>query len=284
MTFFKNLLGRLIPEPQNTEPFPPEPAAGMTDTGKVRANNQDAYWMDIGRGLFVVADGLGGHNAGEVASQAALDALNDFLQAEAFDRNTMPEADICLQIQKGFRAAHDKVGRLSAENPDFRGMGCTMVAAVIAPGRLVVCHVGDCRAYLIRERGISLLTTDHSVVMELVKNGEMTLEQARHSPLKNQVTQAVGLPMELDPACSVHPLTGGERVLLCSDGLWDMLSDEEILACAAGPRPVGEACAMLVEQANDAGGKDNISVILMDYDLLASEAGMNRLEEEHVKD
>jgi protein phosphatase len=208
---------------------------------------------------------MGGHNAGEVASLNATEAVNNhftpaILAAIRGDRMKInDELNDCLYL------ANQKILDLAESNAGCRGMGCTLVVALVERGALHIGHVGDTRAYLCDESGIKLLTSDHSKVMELVKAGQMTLAEARHSPLKNELSQAIGSPLSVIPDYNYHDLKNGDKVLLCSDGLWDMLSDEEIYQIVKQAQPAESICQELVQKANDAGGHDNITVVLFEY-------------------
>jgi len=154
---------------------------------------------------------------------------------------------------------------MAEENEAYRGMGCTVVIALIFGDALHLCHVGDARAYVCNATGINLLTTDHSKVMDLVKAGQMTLEEARTSPLKNELSQAIGSSLPIVPEYNLRGLQNGDKVLLCSDGLWDMLSDQEIYEIVRQKKPAKTLCEELASMANDAGGHDNITVIVFEY-------------------
>ena len=238
---------------------------GLTHVGIDRYNNEDYFLVNAANNLFIVSDGMGGHNAGEVASLIATEAVNDHftpkILAEIMGNRTKinDELNDCLYI------ANQKILDLAENNTSYQGMGCTLVVALVEKGAVHIGHVGDTRAYLCDEDSIKLLTTDHSKVMELVKAGQMTPEEARHSPLKNELSQAIGSPMSVIPDYTHHVLKNGDKVLLCSDGLWDMLSDDEIYRVVKHPKPAELICEELVQNANDAGGHDNITVVLLEY-------------------
>jgi protein phosphatase len=238
---------------------------GLTDVGMDRDNNEDYFLVNSPKNLFIVADGMGGHNAGEVASMNATEAVNDHFTFEILadikgDRNKInDELNDCLY------AANQKILDMADKNTGYQGMGCTLVVALVETGALHMGHVGDARAYLCKENGLHLLTTDHSKVMELVKAGQMTLEEARQSPLKNELSQAIGSPLPIIPDYNFCELNNGDKVLLCSDGLWDMLSDKEIYQIVKRAKPAQSICEELIRKANDAGGHDNIAVVLIEY-------------------
>ncbi len=238
---------------------------GITDVGKDRENNEDYFLVKPRKKLFIVADGMGGHSAGEVASLNATEAVNDYFTSEILAAIKGDRIKINDELNDCLYVANQKVLDLAENDPSYHGMGCTLVVALVERGALHIGHVGDTRAYLCDENGIKLLTTDHSKVMELVKAGQMTLAEARQSPLKNELSQAIGSPLSIIPDYNYHDLKNGDKVLLCSDGLWDMLSDEEIHRVVKQSKPAQSICEELVQKANDAGGYDNITVVLFEY-------------------
>lgn len=238
---------------------------GITDVGIDRDNNEDYFLVNAANNLFIVSDGMGGHNAGEVASLIATEAVNDHFTPEILAEIKGNRTRINDELNDGLYIANQKILDLAENNTSYQGMGCTLVVALVEKGALHIGHVGDTRAYLSDEDSIKLLTTDHSKVMELVKAGQMTLEEARQSPLKNELSQAIGSPMSVIPDYNYHELKNGDKVLLCSDGLWDMLSDQQIYQIVNQTQPVKAICEELVEKANDAGGSDNITVVLFEY-------------------
>jgi len=238
---------------------------GITDVGMDRDNNEDYFLVNPPKKLFIVSDGMGGHNAGEVASLNATEAVNDHLTPEILAEIKGDRIKINDELNDCLYIANQKIVDMAENNSNYRGMGCTLVVALVERGALHIGHVGDARAYLCDEDGIKLLTTDHSKVMELVKAGQMTLEEARQSPLKNELSQAIGSPLSILPDYNYHELKNGDKVLLCSDGLWDMLSDEEIYRIVNQAQPAESICEELVKKANDAGGHDNITVVVFEY-------------------
>jgi PPM family protein phosphatase len=239
----------------------PETVCGATDVGKVREANEDYFLIRPGKNLYIATDGMGGHKAGDVASKSATEALDDYLSMDLLSR--IQEKDIKKEILNGIQHANKKVLDMAAGNEKYKGMGCTIVVALIDGSSLHVCHVGDARAYVCDSTNINLLTTDHSAVMELVAAGKMSMEEARISPIKNEITQAIGSPSAIEPGYVHHILKEGERVLLCSDGLWDMLTDDEIYQVLLQEKPAKNICEELIERANHAGGQDNITVIVI---------------------
>ncbi|MFI5182392.1 MAG: Stp1/IreP family PP2C-type Ser/Thr phosphatase [Thermoanaerobaculia bacterium] len=246
-------------------------AFGLTDVGRKRKHNEDAYLVDAERGLFVVADGMGGHAAGEVASRITVESIQEFISTN--DDTT----DSSWPFGYGNRAsssgnrltaavelANEKVMRAVANRPELKGMGTTVVAALIDPERATLVHVGDSRAYLFREGELRRLTDDHSWVQEQVNAGILSEDEAKSHPLKNVVTRALGGSPHVSVDLIEVPLRGGDRFLLCSDGLTGMVADDEIhgfLVTETGPE---SAVRKLVDLANERGGVDNITTIVVD--------------------
>ena len=240
-------------------------AVGMSDIGKCRKNNEDAYYISAGddpaENLYLVADGMGGLNAGEVASSSAIEA---FL-AHFWKEMKHAESEDVLDLLTGAMAvANLEVYKKSNSAREYAEMGTTLVAAAIREDKVYVAHVGDSRAYLFRKREMLPLTTDHSYVMELVKLGNITKEEAATHPKRNVITRAVGIKESVEVDTNIHPLKKGDMVLLCSDGLSGMLKDEEMAKILNKRTTLEKKAAILVEEANKKGGHDNISLILVE--------------------
>lgn len=227
-------------------------AHGVTDVGRVREGNEDGFRIDDRTGLVAVADGMGGHVGGEVASATALEAL------VAAVANGRP-------IREAIAEANEAVMEKSATDENLRGMGTTLTVATLASGgTLLIGHVGDSRAYLARDGAITQITDDHSLVEEMVQRGQLTPEQAEVHPRRSIVTRALGIDPDIE--IDVYPveLRPGDRVLLCSDGLSNMLRSEA-MAAILGREPDGQRAAqLLVDSANAAGGEDNITALIID--------------------
>ena len=234
-----------------------------TDTGRARNNNEDSVAVDEAAGMVVLADGMGGYNAGEVASGMA----TSFIKAElgrwlteassnAADSDVRRAMDICVDN------ANRAIFSAANSNPQYAGMGTTLVVGVFREGRLLVGHVGDSRAYRMREGRMSQITKDHSLLQEQIDAGLITMEQAAFSANKNLVTRAVGVEDTVLLENHMHDLLPGDLYLLCSDGLSDMLSDETVRELLHRHDSLADAATALIAAANEAGGKDNISVIL----------------------
>jgi protein phosphatase len=230
--------------------------ASGTDIGLVRSVNQDAFgeFDDLKRGthLLFVADGMGGHRAGEVASQLAVECVG-----ETFDANDLPAEEF---LQLALERANARIFDASIAEEQFAGMGTTGVALLLTGERTGwIAHVGDSRAYRWREGEFSLLTSDHSVVGELVRRGQLTPEQARIHPQSNEILRALGTQPDVDVELTEVDIEIGDRFLLCSDGLSGMLADEEIGELLGREQPE-QAVRTLIRMANDAGGTDNITI------------------------
>jgi len=252
-------------------------AHGVTDVGRERHMNEDYFLINREKNLYIVADGMGGHNAGDVASQNAVKLADAYMTNKILDQISSDNRKVRDTIIKSLLHAHMKVLDMADKNPDFEGMGCTIVTALLFNNCLHLCHVGDARAYLVNDSGIKLLTRDHSYVMELVKKGRLTIEEARVSPMKNKLNQAIGASKSINPDYKHCELMNGDKILLCSDGLWDMLTDEQIFTVMVQDKPVKKICETLVKMANDAGGHDNITAVIIQYNdaNLGTSAALN---------
>lgn len=240
-------------------------AVGLSDIGKCRKNNEDAYYISAGddpaENLYLVADGMGGCNAGEVASSSAIEAFLAYFWKEM---NHVENADLLDLMTGAMRAANEAVYQKSNSAREFAEMGTTLVAAALREGRLYVTHVGDSRAYLFRKKEMHPLTTDHSYVMELVKLGSITREEAANHPRRNVITRAVGIRETVETDSMIETVKKGDMVLLCTDGLSGMLTDAEMAEILREHISPEEKARRLVEEANRHGGYDNISLILVE--------------------
>jgi len=236
-------------------------AAMCSDPGLVRARNEDACLVEPELGLYAVADGMGGHPAGDVAAQEAVERLPELVRA-ALEQAEGPGTDAA--VEHAVVELNAKVAALAATDPRLTGMGTTLVLALITGATARVVHVGDSRAYLLRAGHLHRLTEDHSLAAALVDGGVADPEEATRHPFANSLTQAIGIAGPVRPSMLRFELAAGDRLLLCSDGLTKMLTEEEIeilLAAAADP---DRTCRALVDAANQAGGLDNISVVLIE--------------------
>lgn len=236
----------------------------ITDIGKKRKINQDyicAKTEPVGNlsNLFIVADGMGGHAAGDYASRTAVEAMLEYIKA-SFERNTI------TLLSQAVETANNVVYAMSRADKDFEGMGTTVVAATFVGRYLQAINVGDSRVYVISGDEIRQVSVDHSLVEEMIKSGSIAREQARNHPEKNIITRAVGIKNSVDVDVFSEELKSGDYVLLCSDGLTNMVPDEDIVAIINGATDVEDATEKLIAAANDEGGKDNISAVLVRFE------------------
>lgn len=246
-------------------------SAGQTDTGRKRQGNEDSIGLFADLGLYVVADGMGGHAAGEVASSIAVEAIRDSVKenpdkAIGSTSGAIVEADAGRRLQEAISFANREVLRQAEADPKLKGMGTTVVAALLSTDALSLAHVGDSRIYLFRGSELKRLTRDHSMVEDMVAAGQITALQARTHPFRNVVTRALGTKDDVEADISRLVPKPDDVVMLCSDGLTGMLEDAaiaEILDANIGS-PFSSA-EVLVKAANEAGGDDNVSVVLLKF-------------------
>jgi serine/threonine protein phosphatase PrpC len=246
----------------------------VTDVGRRRKGNEDSVHANPDHRLFVVADGMGGHAAGEVASRVAVEAVDEFIRLTAGDRDiTWPfEFDENLshdgnRLQAAIRFANQRVLDTTATQAEYEGMATTVVAVLGGEADTVhLAHVGDSRIYLLREGTLRQLTSDHSWVNEQILSGVISPDQARTHPLRNVVTRALGSRTELLVDLQTLAVEPNDVLLLCTDGLTTMLTDDELQEHLCADLPdVDKASAHLVELANERGGEDNITVLLVQF-------------------
>lgn len=241
---------------------------GKTDKGLVRPNNEDNLYLDQSTGLFVVADGMGGHASGEIASKIAVDVIKDYFnntkdgQPPIVGQYHEDYTETTNAIGSAVRLANMAIYEAAKRDSKLQGMGTTVVAVLLKESRLSIAHVGDSRMYLVRAGDIEQLTDDHSVVYEQFKRELITKEEADTSGMKNLLTRAVGIAHDVEVDFNELTLTDGDILILCSDGLSSMVSDQDILSIVMTAMNPGEACGKLIDRANENGGKDNITVIV----------------------
>lgn len=251
--------------------IPPIQLAMRTDTGRVRAQNEDAVAASVEHGYAVLADGMGGYRAGEVASlmavatlEAALQEGMDLLRTEMSESPSECSSQVSELIVAAIRNANNGIMKLSREDPECEGMGTTLVVAAARNDGITIAHVGDSRAYRFRAGVLEQITRDHSLLQEQIDAGLISPAEARASSNRNLVTRAVGVDPDLEIEIHSHQILPGDIYLLCSDGLSDMIDDAAILdTLASDSTSLNNICDVLVNRANEAGGHDNISVILM---------------------
>lgn len=239
-----------------------------SDKGKVRELNEDSFLiMSDNQGLpdfFMVADGMGGHNAGEVASRAAVDYAMDFILQFKEEINTTQNIEKVLReiVYK----TNEKVFALANSNEENHGMGTTLIISMALEDKAYFAHVGDSRAYLVSEDKIKKITIDHSLVEELIKLGELTEEEAANHPKKNIITKALGCTESIEPDIYEINLQKNDIIILCSDGLSNLVDEKRMLEIVLNSKDTSEMCDKLVDLALIKGGEDNITVVVAKND------------------
>ena len=247
---------------------------GKTDVGKKRRKNEDNFVVDQELGLFIVADGMGGHAAGEVASKMAVDVIIDYIKRTLTTDEPYLTGFNSRYSRAGNRLnsavilANQLISETSTSRDDWQGMGTTLVAAWL-PDRnknlLSIANIGDSRTYLLRDGKLEQLTSDHSVVEEQVQSGLITREEAEKSSIKNMITKALGFRERVDADIIETEVGPGDKLLLCSDGLNGMLSDKQIRSILKLTGSLEKTCQQMISAANAKGGKDNITVIIASF-------------------
>lgn len=243
-------------------------SAGITNIGRKRDNNEDAFYVDDATGLYIVADGMGGHRAGEVASRTVISSIKDYIDAfssaveaqrVATGEVSPAAAAVCQSIELANRVVH----QLSQDQGSYRGMGSTAAVAFVHGNTLVTANVGDSRIYLIRQGKIEQLTKDHTLLAEQMSKNPGFDSHFSTYPMKHILMRAVGIQETVQPdTYEMQPLSG-DMLLICSDGLTDMLSDDEVLQAVFQGGTPDDTCLRLVHLANERGGLDNITVVLI---------------------
>ena len=245
--------------------------ASLSHPGMVRAHNEDTIFADAGAGIAVLADGMGGYSAGEVASGIAVNVVSNGMMPELKSGRELSKVDIqsglthgALLLQQQIAAANKGIYEAAQARPECAGMGTTIVAAVFCGNRVSIGHIGDSRCYRLRGDKFEQLTHDHSLLQEQIDSGVLTAEQARYSLNKNLVTRALGIEAIVPTDIAEYRMEANDIYLLCSDGLTDMVDPEVIHSVVDEKRSdLAIAAADLIELANQNGGRDNISVILV---------------------
>jgi len=260
--------------------------ASCTDPGIVRSHNEDSIAADATKGLVVLADGMGGYNAGEVASGMATTVITTELQHLLEETppyrlepaSGRPWAEKLLKDQ--IAKANTSIFQAAQNQPQYSGMGTTLVAGLFYDNKVMLAHIGDSRAYRLRGEAFEQVTRDHSLLQEQIDSGMITPEQAKFSQNKNLVTRALGIDPTVEPELNCFEVQPGDVYLLCSDGLNDMVSDEDIgMTLQTLSANLRLAAQQLVQMANDNGGRDNVSVILVRVvrDYAAPKGWLSRL-------
>lgn len=245
-------------------------AEGLTHVGRQRQHNEDAFLVEKEAGLFLVADGMGGHAAGEIASRIAVDSITEFILHTKEDDGTWPHAydehysRTTNRLMAAVRMANTRVLEAMRKDARLRGMGTTVVACLAEAETVSVAHVGDSRAYLIRDGSLSRITNDHSWVFEQVQAGMLSEAEAEKHPLRNVITRALGGALQVTPDASEIAAKPGDVFLLCSDGLTGMVPESEILRLVTSSNgDMARACQQLIDAANERGGLDNVTAVLV---------------------
>jgi serine/threonine protein phosphatase PrpC len=238
--------------------------ASMTDPGRVRKNNEDSFFADSRLGLLIVADGMGGHNGGEVASRIAVETISEFVQARL---GTNGRQDLDSLILGAIEEADARIRSQADQDPMLDDMGTTLVLALCRGDAIHLAHLGDSRAYLAHSGSIQQLTEDHSLVAQMMKDGQLAKEDAPHFRLRNVVTRSLGNRTASEVALATVEWRAGDYLLLCSDGLTNMVEDSELSALIAeGGTDLERSCREVIDRANRNGGKDNITAVLAYHD------------------
>lgn len=235
--------------------------AYQTDIGHQRKENQDRvakFTAPDGTLLVVVTDGIGGSRSGDVAAQITVDHLGR--QFQAASPNSSLEA--IRWFAREVQLINDEILQKSTENPKYQGMGTTLVAAIIFDQAMVVANIGDSRGYVLHDNLLTQVTIDHSLVNELVKHGDITEEEARNYPQNNIITRAIGVSVDARIEVNRFDLGAGDQILLCSDGLSKMITREQMMGVLESDLSLTEKCSQLIKMANEAGGPDNITVLI----------------------
>ena len=251
-------------------PLRPWQFAGDSDVGRERAHNEDAILVDAERKLVVLADGMGGYQAGEVASQLAVDVVredtSDATLTEVDLGRIDPDTGISVamrQLRGAIEKANNRICSVARGREELNGMGTTIVAARFYDGRVGIAHVGDSRCYRLRENVLEQLTRDHSYVQDQLEKGLISEDEAKHSPQKNLITRALGIDAIAEADVQEFRTQPGDTYLLCSDGLSDLVDDESLQAELVTDQSPAERTKTLIDAANANGGRDNISVIVV---------------------
>jgi protein phosphatase len=243
--------------------------AGRTDVGLVRSNNEDNLGYDTARGVFVVCDGMGGQAAGERASKVAVDTVMAYFRRapkerqEGFRREFERLSGRANALARAIQLANQAIHEEASQDDRYTGMGSTIVALAVEVDEFSVAHVGDSRAYLLRDGALQQLTNDHSLVMEQVRRGLMTLEEAEKSNIQNVIVRSLGAEESVDPDLADHELLAGDVLLMCSDGLSHFVHDNVLTEVLAASTSTEGACEDLIQAAKAAGSNDNITCLIL---------------------
>ena len=237
--------------------------AGETDVGRVRRENQDRWYADPQQGLFLVADGMGGSTNGKLAADAVAEVLPRLIRQRIQETADLASPKAACELVRTVAELSDRLRKESQQHVVTRGIGSTVVLALIRGGRARVVHLGDSRAYLLHHGRLRQLTRDHSLLQAMVETGVLSSEEATSHPARAQLTQFVGMPGVPVPPSELVALVPGDRLLLCTDGLYGRVDFDHLRAALAQDRPSQEVCRSLVSAAMEAGGQDNITALVV---------------------
>ena len=257
-------------------------AAGRSDRGRIRQDNQDRWGIEPTQGLYLVADGMGGRLAGGLAAQQVVDQLPVLLTRYLGGGTDLDAPEATEQVLAALRDLSAQLWQESAGRPGLEGMGATVVLALVRKAHALIAWLGDSRAYLLRARRLEQVTQDHTIVQILLSTGEITPEEAATHPARGQVTRFVGMAGEALPEARVVPLLPGDRLFLCTDGVTRMLSERELLAILQCSQEPDVVCRQVIEAANAAGGTDNMTALLVDCGEGETERRAERTREKRV--
>ena len=239
-------------------------AFGISDVGLVRQNNEDVLELIPEFNFFILADGMGGHQAGEIASREAVDALCRLVKNKINPiKEKISQEKLCLLLSKAIQHVNLFIYKMGQVQHDLRGMGTTLCCLLFVQNTLIYAHVGDSRIYCFRDGKLVQLTEDHSLVRELVSQGQLSLEQATDFMYKNIITKAIGTQRSVKATVASRDIQPGDRYLMCSDGLSDLLTTQEMESILLSALSLQEATEILIATANLKGGQDNITVVLV---------------------
>ena len=240
-------------------------AAVLTDTGCVRERNEDTFLVDIEMGLFIVADGMGGRRGGDIAARLAVESLQAAIRKRlAKDSAPRPEdlAGMSGLLEGAVVIASQAIRDEGAANIEYLGMGAALVAALVAGGHVHIAHMGDSRAYLLRGDELRRLTDDHTIIGALLRHGEISPEEAVDHPAQGRLTRFAGMEPMMDPSMRSMELQAGDRLMLCTDGLWGAVGDVQLKSIMAEGNNPEETCRNLIAAGKQAGGQDNLTAVV----------------------
>lgn len=240
---------------------------GISDKGKVRKQNQDSIYIptDIDYDLYIIADGMGGANAGDVASKKAIEYVKEYIKD-----NYIQEGDNKIKqvIRQSLIYANEQVYKMSLQDEKFEGMGTTIIVVLVCKNKMYIGHIGDSRLYRIRDKFIRKITKDHSYVQKLIDDKTITKKEATLHPRRNVLLKALGCEQNIEPDIMMKKIEPNDYVILCTDGLTNLVKDKEILLVIESLKETQLICEKLVSIANERGGYDNISIIVLHNDCL----------------